>query len=613
MNRHLPCLFMGVVGLVACGDDDESADVADTVTTASDTTTATDTTTTTATDTTATTATDTTATTDAAAEETEVAEDTSVPWTPVVYTYPTCGAQAADLAGCVETARLDATLAAIVGSRFPGEPKWQEAQDLCKTTLTDLGYTVTLQPTLLGQNVIGVKTGAEKPDEQVIVGAHYDGVRGCDAADDNGSGVAGLLEVARVLAPGTHARTLVIACWDVEELGLIGSQVHARASDASQIVAVYDFDMIGYTDDTPGSQTFPVGFDLLFPEAAATLASLGGRGVFITLIANPNAAGQVTALASAAAAIGLPIVEVVVPDTLLGSSALGDLRRSDHATFWALGAPAVHLTDTANFRNPNYHCPNGNTDTVATVDMAFVRAVTATTIVAAKTTLDAEDTGTFHTPHTPECDVIVQDCGEGQRCAFTVDGNNVWARRCIDRVAEPVALDAICQRTGPAGVDTCDAGLYCALNGGVRTNTDIASPTFDRVCSPLCTEASDCAEGATCLGVGAPFHEPTGICLPRCADPFGDACGADRKCEPTRRLEGAVFELVCSPKGPLAAGEEGCVFGIDCGPGFGCTQEGATRVCRSYCDATHACPGGQVCRPIVMADLASDLGLCAVE
>lgn len=304
---------------------------------------------------------------------------------------------------CVEEARLRTTLDAIAGPRAPGDAKHTAAAALCKSTFTELGFTVSETPATAGTNVIGVRTGTSKPNELVVVGAHYDGVPGCDAADDNGSGVAGLLEAARVLRARDHARTLVVACWDTEEDGLVGSESHAQAlADADADVAMaYVFEMIGYQSDVPNSQRFPGGFDLLFPEAGAALAAREKRGDFIAVIIGDDAAGPNAAMAAAATAIGLPAIPVVLSADFRTSPALGDLRRSDHASFWKRGYPAVMITDTANFRNPNYHCYDGTADTVATLDFTFMRRVTAMTAMAAEVTLDASDRGTTRRPSDP--------------------------------------------------------------------------------------------------------------------------------------------------------------------------------------------------------------------
>ncbi len=596
---HRTVTLMAIVGIlqVACSDDNN--DVADT-NVAPDATVAPD--------------------TDVANETVEDAEDaadaqadadTTVPWTPNVYTYPTCGATAAELAGCVEGDRLSTTLAAIAGSRYPGEAKWQAAQDLCKSTFEGLGYTTVLQPTLLGMNVIGTKTGSELPDEQVIIGAHYDGVRGCDAADDNGSGVAGLLESARVLASGTHKRTLVLACWDVEELGLIGSKTHAASVTPANVKAVYNYEMIGYTDEAPGSQQFPPGFDALFPDAGAALAQLGGRGTFIALIAGANMSGPMAALASAAQSIGLPTVPVVLSEALIGVSALADLRRSDHAPFWARGIPAVQITDTANFRNPNYHCPAGNPDTIATLDMPFMRAVVAATVVAAKTTLDAVDPGTSLIGYAAACDIDAQDCGAGKRCTFADDGGAV-KRTCVDLADQPAAQDEVCTRpNGLLGHDTCAAGLFCSFYGGRHLSGSGDTATYERVCSPLCAAADDCGEQGRCMYLSDSLYERMGYCRPSCADPFGTSCGDDQKCAPQARIEGGfITTLICTPAGPAAAGE-GCTYNTDCGVGHACAQNAnAALVCTPYCDAAHACAPGYQCDPLSLDEPVLGLGLC---
>ena len=96
-----------------------------------------------------------------------------------------------------------------------------------------LGYTVEREAYGTGVNVIGVLDGTSAPAEQVVISAHYDSVANCPGADDNGSGVAGVLEAARVLSTSQHKRTLVVACWDEEEKGLIGSSAFvARAAAA---------------------------------------------------------------------------------------------------------------------------------------------------------------------------------------------------------------------------------------------------------------------------------------------------------------------------------------------------------------------------------------------
>jgi len=199
--------------------------------------------------------------------------------------------------------------------RDPGSSHWQEIQDLCADRLTSLGFTVERHAYATGVNVIGVRTGTSDPDHQVMVAAHYDHIPGCAGADDNASGVAGLLEAARVLSMASYPRTLVVACWDQEERGLIGSRAYAaRAEAAGEIIdAHFDFEMIGYVSSEPDSQRFPAGFDVLFPDASAEVVANDSRADFVAVIGDPTAEANVDSMESFADRIGLPFVPIVIP------------------------------------------------------------------------------------------------------------------------------------------------------------------------------------------------------------------------------------------------------------------------------------------------------------
>jgi len=254
-------------------------------------------------------------------------------------------------------------------------------QDLCAQRLADLGFAVERFDYGSGVDVIGVKAGTEIPAERVLVSAHYDSVPDCPGADDNGSGVAGLLETARVLAAGTFARTLVAACWDEEEDGLIGSAAYAARAQATgeQILGHYVFEMIGTFDDTPGSQELPDGLEILFPAEVAQLEAEGFRGDFIALIHDPGSATQAQDMVDLGAAAGLKSARLGVPEELLNSGLISDLRRSDHAPFWAIGVPAIQISDTAEFRNHAYHCRDGD-DVIGLLDHGFAAKVVQATV-----------------------------------------------------------------------------------------------------------------------------------------------------------------------------------------------------------------------------------------
>lgn len=302
---------------------------------------------------------------------------------------PPCGTDSPEaLMACAERARYVTDLTFIADVRPPGSPHWQEVQDLCATRLTDLGYTVERQMYATGVNVIGVKRGTTTPDEQVLISAHYDHIAGCPGADDNGSGMAGLLEEARVLAMRPHARTLVVACWDEEERGLIGSAAYAQRARAQNdtIVAAFVNETMGYASSEPNTQQTPRGLELLFRTQVNHIHANMDRGDFLTVVLDPASHAAGGYLATYARAVGLPIELLEVQMALLEDPALSDLRRSDHASFWHVQYPGAMLTDTANFRNPHYHCFNG-ADTVDTLDHDFATKIVRATIGAAARTL----------------------------------------------------------------------------------------------------------------------------------------------------------------------------------------------------------------------------------
>ncbi|HEY4058333.1 MAG TPA: M28 family peptidase, partial [Kofleriaceae bacterium] len=151
----------------------------------------------------------------------------------------------------VDSSRYGADLAGITGDRTHGNAHWMETQDRCAQRFEELGYTVERYAYATGVDVVGVLPGTTTPDERVYISAHYDTVTMCSGADDNGTGIAGVLEAARLLAMTPHKRTLVVGCWDEEERGLIGSKAYVtRAKSANEkIVGSFVFEMIGYKSE----------------------------------------------------------------------------------------------------------------------------------------------------------------------------------------------------------------------------------------------------------------------------------------------------------------------------------------------------------------------------
>ena len=190
--------------------------------------------------------------------------------------------------------------------------------------------------------------GREKQDQVIVVGAHYDTVRGTPGADDNASGVAGLLEIARALQGKRFPRSVRFIAFCNEEEPFygtddMGSRVSAEHSRdrGENIVAMFSLEMIGYYSDEPGSQRYPGVIRPFYPD----------RGDFIAFVGNLDSRNVVhRAIAVFRQQRVFPSEGMVAPEWLVP-----DIRRSDQASYWAFGYPGVMITDTSNFRNYGYH------------------------------------------------------------------------------------------------------------------------------------------------------------------------------------------------------------------------------------------------------------------
>jgi Zn-dependent M28 family amino/carboxypeptidase len=239
----------------------------------------------------------------------------------------------------------------------------EKARELVRERFEALGYTVTTHDTQDSRfpttTVIAEVRGTEHPDEVVVVGAHYDAFY--SGADDNSSGVAAMLEMARLASGKRFARTVRFLGFDLEEFGLVSSTRYIQAHPDERIVASIVFDCIGYRDSRPGAQQGLPGFPV--PTT----------GDFIAAIANEQSRPRLEELYALGSRLGFGFLKGVVTPNDGSGPASGNLMRSDHAPFWLAGQSALFLTDTANFRNPNYH---RDTDVPSTLDPDFLTDVT---------------------------------------------------------------------------------------------------------------------------------------------------------------------------------------------------------------------------------------------
>lgn len=293
----------------------------------------------------------------------------------------------ADMVAEVSEANLLAHLEAVNGIRhYNAAPEHLEEvrtyieQQFNQYGLTTERHDFTYSGTAM-HNIIGRKAGSYDEAETYIVDGHFDGVSNSPAADDNGSAVAGMLEILRILSQYEFAHSLRFIGFDAEELGLIGSQRYVQngIKPYEDIQGVLNFEMIGYYSDEPNSQTLPAGFDILFPEAAQQVVANEYRGDFLTVVGN-TASNPLTTQFVNASGTYVPDLKLVVTEVPGTGTIAPDLRRSDHARFWDAQKQALMLTDGASFRNFNYHTPN---DTIGTLNLTFMADVVKATLATA--------------------------------------------------------------------------------------------------------------------------------------------------------------------------------------------------------------------------------------
>jgi Zn-dependent M28 family amino/carboxypeptidase len=246
-----------------------------------------------------------------------------------------------------------------------------------ETTLESYGYAVNRQAFDADDYVSGSKSVCnievviEPRDpgpatETIVVGAHYDSAPGAPGANDNGTGTAAVIELARMLRDlkGTAARRIRLVLFVNEEPPYFRTEemgswqyANALAQRHERVVAMYSLETIGYYSDKPGSQRYPSPFNLIFPD----------RGDFLAFVGTLGARRLVRAsIGSFRAHTKFPTVGGVAPASIPG------IDLSDHWAFGEFGFPAIMLTDTAPYRYPYYHTAFDTPDKVDSKRLARV-------------------------------------------------------------------------------------------------------------------------------------------------------------------------------------------------------------------------------------------------
>ncbi len=217
-------------------------------------------------------------------------------------------------------------------------------------------YDIPLDPSLTVRNIEVEISGTASPGDIVIVGAHYDTVPDCAGANDNTTGTAAVLELARLLSARTMDRTVRLVAFVNEEppffqTDLMGSRVYARRCRErdENVVAMLSLETIGFYVDEPGSQKYPFPLSFFYPDT----------GNFVGFVGNLRSRSLTRrAIRAFRESTEFPSEGIAAPGWIPG------IGWSDQWSFWREGYPGVMITDTALFRYPHYHTPQDTPDRI---------------------------------------------------------------------------------------------------------------------------------------------------------------------------------------------------------------------------------------------------------
>jgi hypothetical protein len=267
---------------------------------------------------------------------------------------PTHAPAAAAAGPLVDGLRRDVAALCELGERNTLIPdNLHSAAALIGRELAAAGYRVERQTYHVERDAVDVHNliveirGSTRPKEIVVIGAHYDSVTGTVGADDNASGAAALLALARHFARAKPQRTLRFVAFANEEpphfqTQDMGSWQYAKLCHdrGDKIIAMLSLESLGYYDTTPGSQKYPAPLSTFYPDTAN----------FIAFASNIGSRSLTARCAKAfRARTSFPLETASLPEAVTG------IGWSDQWSFWQFGWPAIMVTDTAPYRNPNYH------------------------------------------------------------------------------------------------------------------------------------------------------------------------------------------------------------------------------------------------------------------
>jgi hypothetical protein len=250
-------------------------------------------------------------------------------------------------------------LASDIGER--NSTKYAKLNQTCthiETAFKEAGYKFRKQQYKLDNtlfaNVEAELLGCKRPKDIIVVGAHYDSVIGCPGANDNGSGIATVIELAKLMARKKPNCTLRFVLFSNEEPPYFGGNemgsyqyVQEIKKRNERVIAMLDMETLAFYTEAPHSQTYPSNFTPFYPD----------RGNFVAFVGNRHSRPLTEAcMRTFRDSTTFPSEGVAVPEWVNG------VDWADHKWFWQEGIPAVMITDTAVYRYPHYHTKQDTAD-----------------------------------------------------------------------------------------------------------------------------------------------------------------------------------------------------------------------------------------------------------
>jgi len=273
----------------------------------------------------------------------------------------------------VDPARLESEVRELSEQLLPRDQthpsNLDRAAAYISARLAETGGRLSEQPFTISGNTYRnvICSFGPQSNERIIVGAHYDSYHEYAAADDNASGVAGLIELARLLSRTNLPLQVDLVAYTLEEppyfgTAHMGSVMHAQSlrKDGVKVKAMLSLEMIGYFSDAPDSQSFPVSLLRAFYPS---------RVNFIAVVGSSGEGGLARRVKRAMiGSSSLPVYSINAPRFVPG------VDFSDHLSYWKAGYDALMITDTAFYRNHNYHTANDTAEKLDYHRMAMVVA-----------------------------------------------------------------------------------------------------------------------------------------------------------------------------------------------------------------------------------------------